>query len=116
MLYQTDRGWLDDKTVEKMLEPLTEAGRQRVRDAIASVENNLRNRKDFKGLGRADLVVITFNNSEMNLADRAVLRWILQESCDFTVHMETTVQPSDYEISDGNSVSTTCKLQLVLMW
>jgi hypothetical protein len=115
MLYQTDRGWLDDKTVEKMLEPLTEAGRQRVRDAIASVENHLKNRKDWKGLGRADLVVLTFNDTEMDLADRAVLRWILQESCSFTVHMEYS-QKETRNFMGGGEARMTNQLQLVLMW
>ena len=112
-LYQTDRGWLDDKTIEKMLEPLTELGRLRVYDALASVETHLKNRKERKGLGHADVVVLTFDDTKMDLADRAVLRWILQESCNFTVHTEfTSTQHSD----QWNEVITTSKLQLVLMW
>lgn len=113
-LYQSDRGWLDDKTIEKMLVPLTEAGRERVRAALASVEKYFMNRKDLKGLGHADVVVFTFNNTEMDLADRAVLRWILQESCEFTVHMEYS-QEKTGNLFDVVAPQMVNRLQLVLM-
>jgi hypothetical protein len=115
MLYQTDRGWVGEKEMEKMLAPLTEAGRQRVRDVIASIEKHLQNRKDWKGLGHADLVVLTFDDTDLDLADRATLSWILQESCNFTVHMELT-QHVKRNFFAGGEARTVNKLQLVLMW
>lgn len=109
MLYQSDRGWLGDAVVEKMLAPLTEAGRERVRNVYHDVIRFLQERKDWKGLGHADVVTLTFNSTQLNLTDRGVLYWILKKSGDFTVHMEVTPQVDGFG-------SPTCKIDLVLMW
>jgi len=115
MLYQTDRGWVSDQELEKMVEPLAEPGRQRVRETYASIVKQMQSRTDWKGLGHADLMVLTFNDTDLDLADRATLRWILQESCEFTVHMEYS-QKEVRNFMLGGEVRVVNKLQLVLMW
>lgn len=116
MLYQTDRWPLDDKTVEKMLEPLPEACRDAVRAARLSIIQGLQTRNDYKGLGQAEMYIATFDDTPIGLAGRAILRWLL-ESDGFQTHMEVS-QSSTQELlyTGGDGKSYVTKLQVVLLW